>query len=216
MQGSGRTRRRFAKNGTPLKARHYPRQYPEHKQFRIAAAMPLPVFARPPIVLRRGLYLLIAVLALAPLAPATAQPDEKRISALSPLDRQYMDQQRQLINELTLANYGGRCCRREADLDYLQRLLDDRIVREDQVQELQAMGVLMGDLLAEELDLHWVVYEDAKGRSRALQLDETDNFLFPVTMISRRRQAGDTTPVIEIYQRAVDALEAARPPLPFQ
>lgn len=178
--------------------------------------MPLPVSARSPVFYRRGLYLLLAVLTLSPLAPATAQLPEKRIAALSPLDRQYMDQQRQLINELTLANYGGRCCRREADLDYLQRLLDDRIVRGEQIQELQAMGVVMGDLLASELELHWVVYEDAKGRSRALQLDETDNFLFPVTMISRRRAAGDSTPVLEIYRSAVEALEAARPPLPFQ
>ena len=177
---------------------------------------PLPVFPHPSAPARRGLRLFLAVLALACLAPATAQPPEKRISALSPLDRQYMEQQRQLVNELTLANYGGRCCRREADLDYLQRLLDDRLVTGDQTQELQAMGLVMGDLLAAELDLHWVVYEDAKGRSRALQLDETDNFLFPVTMISRRREAGDLTPVLEIYRGAVEALEAARPPLPFQ
>lgn len=74
----------------------------------------------------------------------------------------------------------------------------------------------MGDLLAAELDLHWVVYEDAKGRSRALRLDETDNYLFPVTMISRRRQAGDETPVAEIYTGAVAAMETARPPLPFE
>ena len=178
--------------------------------------MSLQVFARPPVVLRRGLCLLIAALTLAVLAPASAQLPETRITPLTPLDRQYMDRQRELINELTLSNYGGRCCRREADLDYLQRLLNDRIVLGDQTEELQAMGVLLGDLLASELDLHWVVYEDAKGRSRALQLDATDNFLFPVTMISRRREADDRTPVVEIYRGAVDALEAARPPLPFQ
>lgn len=171
---------------------------------------------RQPRSLASSVLCVFALLAAVTAMPAAAQLLEKRITPLSALDRQYMDQQRQLINELTLRNFGGRCCRREADLDHLQRLLDDRIVTGEQTEELQAMGIVMGDLLAAELDLEWVVYEDAKGRSRALRLDETDNFLFPVTMISRRREAGDRTPVQEIYRKAVEAMEAARPPLPFQ
>jgi ABC-type phosphate transport system auxiliary subunit len=147
---------------------------------------------------------------------AAAQLLEKRVSPLNPLDRQYMDVQRELIHELTLRYYGTRCCRRESELEYLERLLEDQRVRPEQTRELQAMGVLLGDLLAAELDMHWVVYEDAKGRSRALQLGESDNFLFPVTMIARRREAGDTTPVAEIYRKAYEAIEAVRPPLPFQ
>jgi hypothetical protein len=159
----------------------------------------------------------LIVLALLPPAAVQAQPgDERRLSPLSALDRQYMDTQRARINELTLAEYGGRCCRREAELEYLQRLLDDRVITGEDIQELQAMGILLGDLLASELDLHWTVYEDARGRSRALQYQETDNFLFPVTMISRRRSAGDQTPVAEIYHQAVEAMEKARPPLPFE
>jgi hypothetical protein len=156
-----------------------------------------------------------AVLAMAA-AGASAQLLDKRVSPLSALDRQYMDRQRELVTELTLRHYGSRCCRREAEIDLLQRLLDDRIVGDDQTEILQGMGILLGDLLAAELDLHWVVYEDARGRSRALQLDETDNFLFPATMISRRREAGDRIPIMDIYRKSVDAIEAARPPLPFQ
>jgi len=142
--------------------------------------------------------------------------DERRLSPLSSLDRQYMDAQRARINEMTLREYGGRCCRREAELDYLQRLLDDRLVTGDHMEDLQAMGILLGDLLASELDLQWTVYEDARGRSRALQYADTENFLFPVTMISRRRSVGDLTPIGDIYSQAVEAMEKARPPLPFE
>lgn len=163
----------------------------------------------------RRAALIAAVVALWATA-AQAQLLDKRITPLSALDRQYMDRQRETVTELTLRHYGGRCCRREAELDLLQRLMDDRIVREDDTETLQGMGILMGDLLAEELDLHWVVYEDARGRSRALQLDETDNFLFPATMISRRYESGDRTPVSTIYRKAAEAINAARPPLPFQ
>ncbi|MEO1079632.1 MAG: DUF3806 domain-containing protein [Pseudomonadota bacterium] len=147
---------------------------------------------------------------------AWAQIIETRVSPLTALDRQYMDQQRQSVAGLTLRYYGGRCCRREAELDYLQRLLDDRYVRDEDRELLQAMGIALGDLLADELDLRWVIYEDAEGRSRALQLDQTENFLFPVTMISRRRESGDRTPITEVYQQAVEAMQAAKPPLPFQ
>lgn len=147
---------------------------------------------------------------------ATAQLIDKRVSPLNPLDRQYMDTQRQLIVDLTLRHYGGRCCRNPSELDYLERLLRDGHVRSDETRELQAMGVLLGDLLAQELGMRWVIYEDINGRSRALQLDDTDNYLFPVTMIARRREGGDQTPISEIYRKAYEAMDAQRAPLPFQ
>ncbi|WOJ93558.1 DUF3806 domain-containing protein [Congregibacter variabilis] len=147
---------------------------------------------------------------------SAAQLLDKRITALNPLDRQYMDLQRESLNELTLRYYGGRCCRSQSELQYLQRLLDDGHVLPDQTRELQAMGVALGDLLATELDMHWVVYEDIQGRSRALRLGETENYLFPVTMIARRHEGGDKTPVQDIYRQAYESIEAVRPPLPFQ
>ncbi len=91
---------------------------------------------------------------------------------------------------------------RDPDLALLQALLDKQLVRPDQVPELQAMGLIIGDLLAAELGMHWVVYEDNIGRSRALRYRETDDVLFPMTMISRRRAAGNQTSVTAIYQKA--------------
>ncbi|MEM1403280.1 MAG: DUF3806 domain-containing protein [Pseudomonadota bacterium] len=164
---------------------------------------------------KHTLLSLLLAFAVAP-GSASAQLLEKRVTPLNPLDRQYMELQRELINELTLRYYGGRCCRSAAELLLLQRLLDDRHVSPQQTQELQAMGVLLGDLLAAEHDLQWVVYEDAAGRSRALQIEGTESYLFPVTMIARRWSVGDTTPVQDIYEQASMAAEEARPPLPFE
>ena len=79
-----------------------------------------------------------------------------------------------------------------------------------------AMGVVMGDLLAAEFNLDWVVYEDRLGRSRALRDGDSDNYLFPITMISRRREVDNRTPVVDIYRKAADIITASRPPLPFQ
>jgi hypothetical protein len=78
------------------------------------------------------------------------------------------------------------------------------------------MGVIMGDLLAKDLGMHWVVYEDAHGRSRALRYRDSDEYLFPITMISRRQEADNNTPVAVIYQKAYDIIAPLRPELPFR
>ncbi len=157
---------------------------------------------------------LLVLLLLLPTSGHTQ--NEARISELSYLDRQFMQQQRDLLNDLVSREFGSQFSgERDRDLRLLQRLLDERLVRNDQTRELQAMGVVMGDLLAAELGLDWVVYEDRAGRSRALRYQQTDNYLFPVTMISRRREAGNTTPVSRIYEKAVDSMRAVVPALPF-
>lgn len=151
------------------------------------------------------------------LAASVAAQDRVWISEPSALDRQYMTQQRNSIEAMTRRHLGqGFTGQKDRDLDLLQRLLDRGLVRSDQTRELQAMGVILGDLLAEELGMHWVIYEDKLGRNRSLRYRETDNYLFPMTMISRRQEAANQTPVREIYQRAVDAITPYRTPLPFQ
>jgi hypothetical protein len=143
--------------------------------------------------------------------------DTLRIGELSYLDRQYMAQQRERLQDLTARHFGRRFNgQRGNDLQLLQGLLDRGLVRNSQTRELQAMGVIMGDLLAADLGLHWVVYQDSLGRTRALRDGESDTYLFPITMISRRREVDNRTSVAEIYAKARDIVLSSRPPLPFQ
>jgi hypothetical protein len=166
--------------------------------------------------LARLAQLLLGGLLLCAALAAQGQDFELRVTELQELDKQYMTRQRERINELTRRFYGRGCCQNLEELELLQRLLVDRHVREDQRSELQAMGVLLGDVLAESLDMHWVIYEDKVGRSRALRYRDSDNYLFPVTMISRRREAMNLQTVQSIYSNAYDIIDAARPPLPFE
>jgi hypothetical protein len=150
-------------------------------------------------------------------APGALGQNEARIGELSNTDLQYMAQQRATMDDLAARNFGHSFNgNRDNDLSLLQALLDKRMVRPDQTRELQAMGVIMGDLLAADLGLHWVIYEDAMGRSRALRYKQSDDYLFPMTMISRRQEADNHTPVAEIYQKAYDIMAASKPALPFQ
>jgi hypothetical protein len=161
---------------------------------------------------------LALLLALCWSALAAAQLEEEvQISELTYLDLQYMAQQRLDLDELARAELGqGFTGDREHDLALLQRLLDEQVVAPDDKARLQGMGILLGDLLAEELDMDWVVYSDEIGRSRALRYADTDHYLFPVTMISRRREAGDETPVVAIYAKAYGIIDAIRPKKPYQ
>ena len=160
--------------------------------------------------------LLLAFFALLVLPTALAQ-DEPRVGELSYLDRQFMVQQRALLEDLTARNFGRRFSgQRDNDLELLQLLLDRNLVRPEQTRELQAMGVIMGDLLASDLDLRWVVYQDKLGRSRALRDDVSGTYLFPITMISRRREVDNRTPVEAIYNKASRIITDNRPALPFQ
>jgi hypothetical protein len=151
------------------------------------------------------------------LAAGSQAQQPPRIEPLGALDRSFMQQQRSRIDDLARIKLGRQLRgEREHDLQLLQDLLDRRWVRADQKTELQAMGVVLGDLLAEDLGMRWVVYEDAVGRSRALRLEQTDNYLFPMTMISRRVEAGASVSVEVVYRKASEMIEPYRTPLPFQ
>ena len=163
-----------------------------------------------------GYFSALVLLTLLHCLPAAAQQPPK-ISELSYVDHQYMASQRATLDELARTGLGRQFNGdKNSDLAILQALLDRRLVRADQKRELQAMGVIMGELLADELDMDWVIYEDNIGRSRALRYRESDNYLFPMTMISRRREADNLSPVTNIYQRALDLIVPHLPKLPFQ
>ena len=51
-----------------------------------------------------------------------------------------------------------------------------------------------------EFGLHWVSYEDELGSSKALRWRKTDNFIFPVTVFSKRIQFKEKIDVAAIYE----------------
>ena len=168
------------------------------------------------MTLKNILGVLLVLLACWASSGSLAQPTP-HMGELSSVDLEFMAQQRTLLRDLAAARLGRQFNGdRERDLDLLQSLLDKQLVRPDQTRELQAMGVIMGDLLSAEFDLHWVIYEDREGRSRALRYRESDNVIFPITMISRRREVGNQTSVADIYQKAADIIITSKPSLPFQ
>ena len=112
------------------------------------------------------------------------------IEPLTAIDRQFMADQRMRVEQLANRLGRGLTGVADRDLDTLQRILDETMIPAEDTLTLQALGVVFGDLLGDRLDMDWVVYRDNKGRSRALRYRQTEVYLFPVTMISRRQEGG--------------------------
>ncbi|MCY4532599.1 MAG: DUF3806 domain-containing protein, partial [Gammaproteobacteria bacterium] len=89
------------------------------------------------------------------------------------------------------------------DLAVIQQIIDRDILGEDQIREWQYLGVVFGDILVAEFDLNWVSYEDDLGVSKALQWRDTDNFVFPVTLFSKRIRFNEKPDAREIYDKLV-------------
>ncbi|MFT6014445.1 MAG: hypothetical protein ACI809_000196, partial [Candidatus Azotimanducaceae bacterium] len=85
------------------------------------------------------------------------------------------------------------------DLRALQQLVDRKVLRNSQVEEWQSMGVLFGDILAREFSLKWVSYKDERGVNKALRYRKSDNFIFPVTLFSKRVKFDEEIDMRELY-----------------
>ena len=64
----------------------------------------------------------------------------------------------------------------------------------------------MGDALAQELMLVWVTVDDEFGRSAALNWPGTSLICSPITMISKRVEAGEPVDVYALFQGVSERL----------
>ena len=88
----------------------------------------------------------------------------------------------------------------------------DRMFKEEQVDPqntdlMHSMGVVLGDVLAEEFGLEWVAYKDQYGHEMALQVPGKSITLFPKTMISKRVEDGENVHIAGLYQGLKEQLQ---------
>jgi len=139
-----------------------------------------------------------------------------KISDFAWIDRNHMEQQVKRIDDLARTRVGAQVRGDKSDLDTLQRIIDRELVDSDDSLALQALGAVLGNVLAAEIDkLEWKIYEDDKGRSRALCVQNTQECLFPITMLSRRMEVGLKPDVQRIYEKAVRTIEPHLPEMPY-
>ncbi len=144
---------------------------------------------------------LFALVALLLAGPSGAEIREKKIADLSAEDKSRNDRQRRIIQKLIQENFGYvKLDGSKSDLYYLQRIVDKKLIGRHDGYDLQALGVVLGDIMSTNLPVRWVIVEDKYGRSRALQFEETKSLYYPVTMISRRVQNNMEVNVRQLYK----------------
>ena len=132
------------------------------------------------------------------------------------MDRNHLTQQIEKIDDLGRRHFGTPVRGNKTDLELLQRIVDAKLIPEDDTQTQQALGIILGNvMLAEVPQLEWRAYEDQVGRSRALCVRNTRECLFPVTMLSRRMELGLLPSIENIYNHALQRIDHLLPKNPY-
>lgn len=121
------------------------------------------------------------------------------MSALTAADEQRLDEQRAVVTRYLEGEGLKKYEAAAGKLGTLRALLAAKVFRADQTYELQSMGIVLGDVFVQDMGFHWVVVADEHGRDPAIQYAETSVILFPLTMISKRVEAGENVDVFDLY-----------------
>jgi len=159
------------------------------------------------------LILFSAIIALLVNTTALSQ-NEKPKQAVSPLtyaDKNEFDRKKKTVDQLGRRYFGTGLRGDKSDLALLQKIADKKIIKQDNTEDLQALGVVLGNVLQKDLELDWMVYEDQYGRSRALCVPQSSNCLFPTTMLSRYLEVGEKVDVEQAYVKAVKLIDPYLP-----
>lgn len=168
----------------------------------------------------------IFVLALLTLSPfSIAQENLATIHTKNPypiihepnwLNEQFLIKQRNHIDEITRRHFGQQLQIGLTNIPILQRIIDQELIPNSEKLELQALGVVLGDIfLKYDRTLVWKVYEDEEGKSHAVCINDTKHCLFPVTMLSRRIEAGAKVDVMKIYNKGISLIKPVLPKRPY-
>ncbi|MBT4492129.1 MAG: DUF3806 domain-containing protein [Gammaproteobacteria bacterium] len=138
------------------------------------------------------------------------------VSDLSLGQRYVLSTQRREIEDLIARRLGILSLKGDrSDLKVMQDLVERKVLRE--TREWQSLGIVFGDILAAEFDLHWISYEDELGISKALKWQKTENYVFPVTLFSKRIQFNEKINVLAVFEKieadvsSFKAFEKGRP-----
>lgn len=131
-----------------------------------------------------------------------------------PLDQaelEGMAAERQWINDL-LAGFGSdvRLTGSATDIPTLHTLLDRGPFTEDVIAELELFGGAFGDILANEIGLSWVVFEDEAGTDFALKFGSHKVVVFPRDMLAKRVEAGESPSQINLLVMLNEISHAVR------
>jgi hypothetical protein len=123
-------------------------------------------------------------------------------------DRDRIAAQAAVVLKMLQSRYGDVKLRRtEADLRLLQRLHDDGGLKAGRAKELEAVGIVFGEVLAARTPLRWITVEWQGERALGLQYPDTTVIVFPGSMIAKRVDRGERVEFDGLFQGTVAQVE---------
>lgn len=104
----------------------------------------------------------------------------------------------------------------EHKLRLLDTILQNRWIEPTETWKLQSLGITLGDAFVQRCGFEWVSVEDQYGRDPALRLPGTSIILYPLTMISKRIEAGESVDVYAMIDGISQKVDELRPKYPEQ
>jgi hypothetical protein len=99
----------------------------------------------------------------------------------------------------------------QRDLDLIQDILDSRRVEREATYSLQALGLAFGKVFVKHNDgFDWWMVDDEYGRDPAIRYKQTSLIAFPMTMISKRVEDGESIDVRDLYMGLQQRMESLR------
>jgi hypothetical protein len=132
----------------------------------------------------------------------TGGASQPRFSELSGDGAARLERQRGVVMAEAKKRYGTKSLTKtKADIAVLQRLVDDQAFAKTQTYELQCLGVALGDIMATELPLKWVMVTDEYGTDPTLRFKESTIQVNALTMISKRVERSETVDVTDLLRQ---------------
>jgi hypothetical protein len=146
-----------------------------------------------------------------PIGTPEATAAQQKISLPSPADLDRLAKQRAVI-EHYLGDDDSRTKYQTpaGKLGLLRALLAQQVFKPTQTYELQCMGIVLGDTFVQEMGMEWITVEDEHGSDPAVRLPGTSVIIYPLTMISKRVERGESVDVFDLFNGIADQIDQVK------
>jgi hypothetical protein len=134
---------------------------------------------------------------------------DQKIRPLSDEDQARLEAQRgEVTRFLSAEDLAGKFQTAAGKLGTIRAILVGGVFKPEQTYQLQSLGVVLGDVFVQDMGFTWVMVEDEYGRDPALRYEESDILLYPLTMISKGVEDGQTVDVFDLYNGLAAQVES--------
>jgi hypothetical protein len=88
----------------------------------------------------------------------------------------------------------------DGKLSLLNTILKSDWIEPTETYKLQSLGITLGDIIVQDLHVVWIEVNDEYGDTPAVQLPGTTIIIYPMTMLSKRIEAGETINIYELHK----------------